>query len=67
VKNSPVETTTHKGRRGVTLVGKGHNDLLPEEDISGPSFVEKELILNAAGMFEGMLLESDRTESSLVQ
>jgi hypothetical protein len=29
-----------------------------------PRRVEKELILNAAGMFEGMPLESDRTESS---
>lgn len=48
-------------------MGEGCKDLLPDEDVSGPSFAEKELILNVAGMFEGTPLESDRPESSFAR
>jgi len=48
-------------------VGEGCNDRLPDEDVSGPSFAEKEPNLNVAGIFEGTPLESDRPDSSLVR
>jgi len=48
-------------------VGEGCNERLPDEDVSGPSFAEKEPILNVAGIFEGTPLESDLPDSSFVR